>query len=92
MLLPDAATFRTQVSFLNHQCSANPVDLKLLCVVYSDSGLTKRKQSHKQGLTETTVSIMYQEISSQGSGCEVVHTAGAVGHISHHNCVCFSEP
>lgn len=53
-----------------------------------------QKHSHSQlkTLTETTVAIVHHEISSQGSGGEVVHAAGPVRHVPHHNGICLCEP
>lgn len=43
-------------------------------------------------LTETTVAIVDHEVGSQGSGGEVVHAAGAVRHVPHHDGVGVCEP
>lgn len=43
-------------------------------------------------LTETTVAIVDHEVGSKGSGGEVVHAAGAVRHIPHHDGVGVCEP
>lgn len=43
-------------------------------------------------LTETTVTKVNHEISSQGSGSEVVHAAGPIGHVPHNDGVCLCEP
>lgn len=38
------------------------------------------------------MSIVHQEVGAQGPGRVVIHAAGAVGHISHHHCLCIREP
>lgn len=43
-------------------------------------------------LTETTVTIVNHEISSQGSGSEVVHAAGPIRYVPHNDGVCLCEP
>ncbi len=42
-------------------------------------------------LTETTVPIMHHEVSSQSTGSEVIHAAGPVCHIAHHQSVRLCE-
>lgn len=58
--------------------------------------LTKKKKEKKKKdrdtLTETTVAVVHHEIGSQGSGGEVVHAAGPIRHIPHHDSVCLCEP
>lgn len=46
----------------------------------------------KKSLTETTVAVVDHEVGSQGSGGEVVHAAGAVGHVPHHDGVRVRKP
>lgn len=38
------------------------------------------------------MTIVDQEIGSQGSGSEVVHAAGTVRHVPHHDGVCIRKP
>lgn len=42
--------------------------------------------------TQAAVAIVDQEVSSQGSCSEVVHTASPVGHVSHHHHFGLREP
>ena len=43
-------------------------------------------------LTETAVAVVHHEIGSQGSGGEVVHAAGPVRHVPHHDGIRLREP
>lgn len=67
-----------------------------LCVVQScmQSDRDTDEHAHRQekGLTETAVAIVHHEISSQGSGGEVIYAAGPVRHVPHHNGICLREP
>lgn len=38
------------------------------------------------------MAIVHQEVCSQGPSSEVIHTAGPVGHITHHHHLCLCEP
>lgn len=52
------------------------------------------KHAHRQveTLTQTTVAIVDHEIGTQGPSSEVVHAAGPVRHIPHHDGICLCEP
>lgn len=43
-------------------------------------------------LTEATVAVVNHEISSEGSGGEVIHTAGPIRHVPHHNGISLCKP
>lgn len=64
----------------------------VIIVMQGDRKTDKHAHSQLKTLTETTVAIVYHEISSQGSGGEVVHAAGPVRHVPHHNGICLCEP
>ena len=42
--------------------------------------------------TQAAVAVVHQEVSSQGSRSEVVHTASPVGHVTHHHHFGLCEP
>ena len=42
-------------------------------------------------LTETAVAVVHHEVGPQGPGGEVVHAAGAVRHVAHHDGVRLRE-
>lgn len=52
----------------------------------------EKEMQAERKLTETAVSIVNHEISSQGSGGEVVDAARAVCHIPHHYGIRLCEP
>lgn len=47
---------------------------------------------HEKALTQTAVAVVNHKVGSEGPGREVVHAAGTVRHVAHHNGVGLREP
>lgn len=47
---------------------------------------------HAKTLTQTAVAVVNHKVGSECPGCEVVHAAGAVRHVAHHDGVGLREP
>lgn len=64
----------------------------IIILMHGDRQRDKHAHSLLKTLTETTVAVVNHEISSQSSGGEVVHAAGPVRHVPHHDRIRLREP
>lgn len=64
----------------------------IIILTHGDRKRDRHTRSLLKTLTETTVAVVDHEISSQSSGGEVVHAAGPVRHVPHHDGVRLREP